>query len=563
MIDETKFGLDWRYVTSASLFIRHLRAGYVAPSGLNSYLNEIKEPNELAGFRVPLLRGTQIGYQAIQYSDPGSEIGFPVSIAFKTLPEMPGELVSQGQEIYYARRVFPLTAGEFEVGFPNKMSLEKFKNWMKDTELRPFLSSDNQLIIDPDLVRKCPPVDLLTPPIESDSEQAPESLLKLFENEERMQCAVEMVLGVASTQEMRLLAAGVISEGNPSGESRTEDLTRSFSRFLRHEADKESFIEVFCDQLLKIASPMRSSPLTLDEKSELIEKTSKILGPSNSNAEFFKELLHHVREDIGLSMVDTSIVTPDLQGLVIFLSNNSSLDEVLRLTPEVFPDQDPLAISVCAFFTGLRWRRTRFPSGSHFGALRGAHISQIVKIPLDGTSKFVRPKIRVKVLSDEEIEIEGEVYPPLPQMYMWRFHSPINLLVKSGRAIQIFTDVKFVVVGDRKEIKSAKSVKISSLRSSNESEIRNIINVTKKKSVYKLSLFGNKLIDKHIEERNGLEIKCSANLYFGLKEGTQKLVQADVTIVGHPDPFRDVKKSELIEKVRYLFELEKFVLPAE
>ena len=79
----------------------------------------------------------------------------------------------------------------------------------------------------------------------------------------------------------------------------------------------------------------------------------------------------------------------------------------------------------------------------------------------------------------------------------------------------------------------------------------------------KLSLFGNKLIDKHIEERNGLEIKCSANLYFGLKEGTQKLVQADVTIVGHPDPFRDVKKSELIEKVRYLFELEKFVLPAE
>ena len=76
-------------------------------------------------------------------------------------------------------------------------------------------------------------------------------------------------------------------------------------------------------------------------------------------------------------------------------------------------------------------------------------------------------------------------------------------------------------------------------------------------------LFGNKSIDKHIEERNGLEIKFSAGLYFDSKEGPQKLVQADVTIVGHPNSFRDVKKSELIEKVRYQFELEKFVLPAK
>ena len=562
MIDETKFGLNWRYVTSASLFIRHLRAGYVAPSGLNSYLPEIKEPNELAGFRVPLLRGTQVRCQAIKYFDPGSEIGFPVSIEFNTLPEISGELVSQGQEIYYAKKVFPLTAGKFKVGFPNKMSLEKFKNWMKDTEHRPFLPSDNQFIIDRDLDPKHAEGSL-TLDFEYDSEQAPESLLKFFENEERMQCAVEMVLGVASTPEMRLLAAGVISEGNPSGVSKTEDLTRSFSRFLRHEADKEGVIEVFCDLLFKMASPMRPSPLTLDEKSELIEKISKILGPSNSNSEFFKELLHHVREDIGLSMVDTSTVTPDLQGLVIFLSNNSSLDEVLRLTPEAFPDLDPLAISVCAFFTGLRWRRTRFPSGSHFDALRVAHISQIVEIPLDGTGKFIRPKIRAKVLSDEEIEIEGEVYPPPPQMYMWRFQSPNNLLVKSGRAIQIFTDVKFVVVGDRKEIKSAKSVKIWRPRSGSESEIVNSINFTKKRSVHQLILFGNKSIDKHIEERNGLEIKFSAGLYFDSKEGPQKLVQADVTIVGHPNSFRDVKKSELIEKVRYQFELEKFVLPAK
>ena len=85
MIDETKFGLNWRYVTSASLFIRHLRAGYVAPSGLNSYLPEIKEPNELAGFRVPLLRGTQVRCQAIKYFDPGSEIGFPVRFCLATI----------------------------------------------------------------------------------------------------------------------------------------------------------------------------------------------------------------------------------------------------------------------------------------------------------------------------------------------------------------------------------------------------------------------------------------------------------------------------------------------
>ncbi len=107
MIDETKFGLNWRYVTGASLLLRHLRAGYVAPSGLNSLLNSIEEPNELAGFRVPLLRGTQVRYQAIQYFDPGSEIGFPVSIAFNNFPEVPVEIESQGQEIHYARRVFP------------------------------------------------------------------------------------------------------------------------------------------------------------------------------------------------------------------------------------------------------------------------------------------------------------------------------------------------------------------------------------------------------------------------------------------------------------------------
>ena len=100
MIEENEFGSNWRYVTSASMLIRHLRDGYVAPSGLNSTIKQIEDPNFQAGFRVPLLRGTQIRYQAIQYFDPGSEIGFPVSIEFTEFTESTSGFATQKQNIY-------------------------------------------------------------------------------------------------------------------------------------------------------------------------------------------------------------------------------------------------------------------------------------------------------------------------------------------------------------------------------------------------------------------------------------------------------------------------------
>ena len=495
MVEENEFGSNWRYVTNASMLIRHLRDGYVAPSGLNSTIKQIEDPNFQAGFRVPLLRGTQIRYQAIQHFDPGSEIGFPVSIEFTEFAESTGGFAPQKQDILYQRRVFPLTSGQYKVGFPNLMSLEKFVNWMNDSELRPFLHKDSHFFVDYDLVRECHPLDLYTPQIVSDTELAPQGLLEFFENEERMQCAVEMVLGVARTREQLGLAAGVIGEDMPVGETNTEILIRSFSRFLLHKPGDESFIKVFCDELLKMASPMRLGPLNLVEKSELIEKTMKILGPSNPNTTFFEDLLHHVRVDLGLSMIDASILTPDLQGLVIFLGNNSSLDEVLKLTPETFPDLDPLAISVCAFFTGLRWRRTKFPSSSHFNPLRNAHISQCISIPLDDINRFRRRKIEVKILSNG-IEIEGEVFTPPIEMYVWRFQPNVKVLVKSGRTTQSLVGVGFIAVGNRKDIKSAKFVKILRPKLGNESSILNSINFTKKKSGLVLNLFSNRLIAK-------------------------------------------------------------------
>ena len=563
MVEENEFGSNWRYVTSASMLIRHLRDGYVAPSGLNSTIKQIEDPNFQAGFRVPLLRGTQIRYQAIQYFDPGSEIGFPVSIEFTEFTESTSGFATQKQNILYQRRVFPLTSGQYKVGFPNLVSLEKFVNWMNDSELRPFLHKDSHFIVDYDLIRECHPPDLYTPQIESDTEIAPQGLMEFFENKERMQCAVEMVLGVARTREQLGLAAGVIGEDMPGGETKTEILTRSFSKFLLQQTDGESFIKVFCDEILKMASPMRLGPLNLVEKSELIEKTMKILGPSNPNKAFFENLLDHVRVDLGLSMIDASILTPDLQGLVIFLGNNSSLDEVLKLTPETFPDLDPLAISVCAFFTGLRWRRTKFPSNSHFNPLRNAHISQCIKIPLDDISGFVRDKIEVRILSNG-IEIEGEVYTPPIEMYVWRFQSNVKVLVKTGRTTQSLVGVGFLAVGNRKDIKSARFVKILRPKLGNESSILNSINFTKKKSGFVLNLFSNRLIDKHLEERSGLEIKCIESLYFDSKEGTKKLVRPVLTIVDfEPSYFKEVYKMTLITKIRKKFSGEKIRLPAE
>jgi hypothetical protein len=563
MVEENEFRSNWRYVTSASMLIRHLRDGYVAPSGLNSTIKQIEDPNFQAGFRVPLLRGTQIRYQALQHFDSGSEIGFPVSIEFTEFAESTGGLAPQKQDILYQRRVFPLTSGQYRVGFPNLMSLEKFVNWMNDSELRPFLHKDSHFFVDFDLVRECHPPDLYTPQIESDKELAPQGLLEFFENEERMQCAVEMVLGVARTREQLGLAAGVIGEDTPVGETNTEILSRSFSKFLLQTPGDESFIKVFCVQLLKMESPMRLGPLNLVEKSELIEKTMKILGPSNPNTTFFENLLHHVRVDLGLSMIDASILTPDLQGLVIFLGNNSSLDEVLKLTPETFPDLDPLAISVCAFFTGLRWRRTKFPSSSHFNPLRNAHISQCISIPLDDTNGYRRRKIEVKILSNG-IEIEGEVFTPPIEMYVWRFQPNVKVLVKSGRTTQSLVGVGFIAVGNRKDIKSAKFVKILRPKLGNESSILNSINFTKKKSGFVLNLFSNRLIDKHLEERSGLEIKCSESLYFDSKEGTIKMVRPVVTIVDfEPTSIKEGHKMTLITKVRNVFSREKILLPAE
>ena len=551
----------WCYVTSASSLIQSIEDGFIAPFGLSTSSGYQKDSNDRAGFRIPLVRGSQIGIQASYFIAPLSEIGFPVSVVFNDEISKDEHREIEQSEIRYVQQIFPLIKDSFTIGFQDAGCMEKFKKWMDDSERRPYSFVKDQCFIESSIQTKSD-LDLLTPDIESNGELVPEEVLTSFDREQRLQCAIEMTLIVAEKKSQWEFAAALMS-GSAAAIPNRANLHGSFSGFLNGEGNDADFVHVLSELLLELPSPRTRSPISCVEKSEIIEKTWKRLGPLHSDAKFFENLLHHVREDVGLSQMESSATSPELQGLLVFLSNNASLTDVIKLTPDSFPDLDPLAVSVCAFFAGLRWRRSRIPSTAHISVLRSANIRELAKFPLRIEADYVRRNLGVEILETGLI-IEGEFWSPLADMCVWRFESNVKLVVKTGRTTQMLTDVGFIVVGKRTDIKSAKFVKIFRPHPGNESTILNSINFTKKKSGVGLALFSNRSIGKHLEERSGLELKCVANVYFDSKGDIQRLVKPVVTIVDcEPDFFREVYKITLITKIRNKFSSEKILLPAE
>ena len=525
----SEFSADWRYVTSASLLIRNIQDGYLAPYGLGFSSRASDGIHSQAGFRIPLVRGSQIGYQAGKFIEPMSEIGFPVSVVFQDEFRWESSIESTNKEIGYIRHTFPMIKGSFKVGFTNALYMEKFRKWIDDTELRPFSYAMDGCFIEPSL-EAANERNLLTPDIESDSSVVPEPVLKLFESEERWQCAVEMVLGVAKTLEQIEFAATLMS-GDPGTGSNSSSSVRALgSLFLTNEGKNSSFVDVFCHLLLDIPAPLRFGPLTLFEKSDLIEKTLKQLGPSNAEKSFFEDLLHHVREDVGLSQIALNGISPELQGLVIFLSNNSSLAEVLKLVPESFPDLDPLAISVCAFFVGLRWRRTRFPSTLYFPALRSAHVRQISSVPLRPEENYIRQAIEVS-RSGTGLMIAGEFFSPPTEMYVWNLPTNSRILLKLDKSIKTMSSVDWIAAKDPKDFKTAKETSVFRPKKGYEVEVVNSIHFALAKSVFRITLFLNRDLERYLEERTCIEIKCVGEIYLHTPQGLEKVKNPVISII--------------------------------
>ena len=195
--------------------------------------------------------------------------------------------------------------------------------------------------------------------------------------EERLQCAVEMCLEIAEDNLQWTCLEGLISEtvGDLNLPASLVDLQRVR---VDHPRVKHSLISVVSQALLEMPYCRRSSPMSIFEKSDLLEKARLVFPSGDPERLIIDEILHLVRSDESLSQIQLRRIAPELQGLILFLGHNDSPSRVLELQQTDFDGLTSAGLMIATFMVGLRFRRQALQSSQVFVPFRDIQIQKVV-----------------------------------------------------------------------------------------------------------------------------------------------------------------------------------------
>ena len=327
--------------------------------------------------------------------------------------------------------------------------------------------------------------------------------------EERLQCAVEMCLEIAEDNLQWTCLEGLISETVDvfNLPAPLVDLQRVR---LNQPREKHSLISVVSQVILEMPHCRRSSPLSIFEKSDLLEKVRLTLPSGDPERLIIDEILHIVRSDDSLSQIQLKAIAPEMQGLILFLGHNESPSRVLELKRDDFSGLTSEGLMVATFMVGLRFRRQTLPSSQVFVPFRDTQILKVVAI-LNGAT----PPDPAEVRRDgKRVFINNVGFMRRSRFFVLQVPQG-NLVVYGGtkQDLSKFGRVKLIAI---KDLSSIGSLKIKQLPIPNQifsDKILKSISFENFK-LGKIRVFKNRqLLDSYFEYEKFLEVKFKGEVW--------------------------------------------------
>lgn len=327
--------------------------------------------------------------------------------------------------------------------------------------------------------------------------------------EERLQCAVEMCLEIAEDNLQWTCVEGLISEtvGNADLPASLVDLQRVR---VNHPRVEHSVISVVSKALLEMPYCRRSSPMSIFEKSDLLEKVRLAFTSGDPERLIIDEILHIVRSDESLSQIQLRQVAPEMQGLILFLGHNDSPSRVIELKKDDFSGLTSEGLMVAVFLVGLRFRRQTLPSSQVFVPLRNTQILKVVAI-LNGSNPPEPAEVRRE---GKSVVINDASYLRRSKFFVLQV-SQSNLVVYGGskRDFSKFGRVKSIAI---KDLSSIGSLKIKQLPIPKRDFSDNILKSISFENfkLGKIRVFTNRqLLDSYFDSEKFLEVKFKSEVW--------------------------------------------------
>ena len=327
--------------------------------------------------------------------------------------------------------------------------------------------------------------------------------------EERLQCAVEMCLEIAEDNFPWMCLEGLISEtiGDSNLPAPLVDLQRVR---LNYPGSKHSLILVVSQALLEMPYCRRSSPMSIFEKSDLLEKVRLAFPSGDPERSIIDEILHIVRSDESLSQIQLRPVAPEVQGLILFLGHNDSPSRVLELKKDDFSGLTSEGLMIAAFMVGLRFRRQALASSQVFVPFRDVQILKVVAI-LNGSTPPKPAEVR---RDGKRVFINNVGYMRRSRFFVLQV-SQSNLVVYGGAKgdFSKFGRVKLIAI---KDLASIGSLKIRQLPIPNRKFSHYILESISFENfkLGKIKVFTNRqLLESHFDLEKFLEVKFKGEVW--------------------------------------------------
>lgn len=513
-----------KLVVTESEFRRLLRRGYAGQVVPDEGTGSPRfEPIELIPPTLLARRGETI-------SNPDNQLGEPISIAWNdaVLAEIgESQLVETVDGILHVHALLPLLSGTFIARFKSQERSRQFQLEL-DTELDSKLLQQFELgEVDPDLVssgatERSPRNDrTLSLPLNDAPPGVPEDVLHKAIRLERLQNAAKLVFASESGATLTTMASALI-DSNSTADLSELGTDLSSIRWMRQEAS--SLLSAACDYLLSRPARSTLSPLSIEEKSDLVDTVARHVGKNHTERDLLEKLLHLIRCGESLNHLLEQTANESIQGLVIFMSNNRDPREVAGLKSKNF-GVTPSALAVCAFLTGLRYQSHLLPIDILWPPLRRADILDFTAMINQCSWGAISAKRRTTVTSDQ-LHFDEDIFVRPTQV-------DVLDLIDCRRWIRVRTSkdsfahnrASRVIVRERSGLSRCKITRFGEIREVDHSAFSRSFDIQPKKSSsvqtksWKILQFGNRQIDEFIESVEAVEIKVDGEFWIELRDG--------------------------------------------
>jgi len=432
---------EWVLVVTESQLCEAVQVGYFGSTDESGRPGDISED-------LYLSRGTDLERLSQEVTNRDSQLGLPVQIQWsrdylnRLFPNP-----TRDQVRMKLRKVLPLTFGLYNVKLASSDRLALIQAFLPAADVgRKFLEPTRSAPTSP--VQFAPSDSMITQKGANDasSSQTIPTRWEDVEREERLQCATELVLEVAEVTSQLEFAAELI--GKPAEHVHLSDDFKSIVRFRHGDIHSDLIPEVLISNyLLTAPCETRLSPLTQGEKLEILKQLLSSTSLDTFDRGLLTTIEAHISADESIGRLKFDQANTWLQAFVMLLLHSESPAKVKSIDRN-FHKVELHAISLCAFFVGLRFKRDRFPFDSIFLPLRSFHNMKIANIANFGTTASISPQIG---FSNQSLYVDDQRFQPMQRCFKFVTDEPFEVLVKSSKKGK----------GDGREARVVKEIRVS------------------------------------------------------------------------------------------------------